>query len=189
MESIPSEPTGPWPKVKRQVKDTIHTERDKYWLDIIKPLVFQGNLIKLIYEEINNITWRSAIFSLPKGVMKFAINAGMDTLPSFTNLKLWGKRSSDKCVRCGNKGTLHHILNNCQEMLSRYTWRHNSVLKLILEAIKSGNKDLSVYCDLEGHTIGGGTIPPNVLPTAQKTDLVLYWPQEQKIVIIELIRV
>ena len=53
-------------------------------------------------------------------------------------------------------------------------------------AIKSGNKDLSVYCDLEGHTIAGGTIPPNVLPTAQKPDLVLYWPQEQNIVIIEL---
>jgi hypothetical protein len=40
-------------------------------------------LLKLINEK-NNITWRSVIYCLPKGVLKFAINASMDTLPSFT---------------------------------------------------------------------------------------------------------
>ena len=95
-----------------------------------------------------------------------ALVASIDSLPSFTNLKKWGRRLFDNCPLCKGKGTLLHILNNCQNMLDRYQWRHNnwSVFLFLL----SKNPNYSVIpifrcADLENHTIWGGTIPPKVI--------------------------
>jgi hypothetical protein len=56
-----------------------------------------------------------------------------------------------------------------------------------MEATKSGaDNNLSVYCDLEGHTICGGTVLPNVLQTVSRPDLVLWWPVERKVTVVEL---
>ena len=57
--------------------------------------------------------WRSYLWDVPQGVLKFAINAGLITLPSLDNLKRWGKRVSNSCPFCGNIQTLLHILSNC----------------------------------------------------------------------------
>ena len=51
---------------------------------------------------------------IPCGVLKFSVNAGLKTLPSFDNLKRWGKRVNDRYPFCGNIQTLAHILSNCQ---------------------------------------------------------------------------
>ena len=48
-------------------------------------------------EEGSCVTWRSYLWDIPRGVLKFAINAGLNTLPSLDNLKRWGKRVSDRC--------------------------------------------------------------------------------------------
>lgn len=66
VTSTSLDPAWSWSKSKRHVKDTIIREKDCYWSDVIKPLVFQGDLLKLISEEKNNITWKSVIYSLPK---------------------------------------------------------------------------------------------------------------------------
>jgi len=53
-------------------------------------------------------------------------------------LKLWGYVSSSTCVLCnGNNCTLHHLLVNCKFALDqgRYTWRHDSVLLDIEQAL------------------------------------------------------
>ena len=56
---------------------------------------------------------------------------------------------------CAKKETLHHVLNHCQVMLEqgRYTWRHNSVLRIILDTLKEISDSLwTLYCDLAGAT-------------------------------------
>ena len=102
-------------------------------LDHRKKLVVQGDLLNLAHSEESDLTWRSAIYSLPRRVLSFAINSSIDTLPTFRNLKLWGKKMSSNCKLCGNTQTLLHVLAGCKTMLDqgRYTWRHNCVLNHI----------------------------------------------------------
>ena len=71
-------------------------ENDKIY-DHVKNLVKQGNFLKLTHTEQNDASWKSYIFNLPKGTMKFLLNASIDTLPTKVNLKQWGKISNDKC--------------------------------------------------------------------------------------------
>ena len=128
------------------------------------------------------------MFNLPRKVLKFAINACIDSLPSYSNLSRWGKRLSDKCPLCPNTtGTLHHILAHCPSLLERYTWRHNNVLKVIHTAIMStGSGNFHVYCDIGGQMIAGGTIPPHILVTNQRPDLVIVWDDPKELLLIEL---
>ena len=104
------------------------------------------------------------MWDIPQGVLKFAINAGMVTLPSFDNLKRWGKRVSDRCPFCGNIQTLAHILSNCSISLDqgRYTWRHDSVLSSIIKIVRSRVlHDFVLFSDMPGFQAPhGGTVPP-----------------------------
>ena len=130
------------------------------------------------------------MWDIPQGVLKFAINAGINTLPTFDNLKRWGKRVSDRCPFCGNIQTLAHVLSNCSVALDqgRFTWRHNSVLSSIIELIRPLLHDgFSLYSDLPGFQAPhGGTIPPHVLTTALKPDLFLLNESLSTIIIFEL---
>ena len=74
------------------------------------------------------------------------VRSTYDVLPSPTNLVRW-KISNDNRCRCGKRGTLKHILSNCEKALERYTWRHNEVLKIIhrvtekqIEKINAGKR-------------------------------------------------
>ena len=48
------------------------------------------------------------------------------------------------------------------------------------------NGDLSIFADIENCTIGGGTVPPYVIATSQKPDIVLVWSTEKKVILFEL---
>ena len=69
-------------------------------------------------------------------------------------------------------------------------WRHNNIIRIVLgifresECFKSGN--LEIYADIENNTVGGGTIPPDIIATAQKPDIVLYWRKDKRIILFEL---
>jgi hypothetical protein len=54
----------------------------------------QGNLFALLQAENKSITWKSYMWDLPYGDLKFAVNSSMDMLPTMTNLRRWGKRAS-----------------------------------------------------------------------------------------------
>ena len=57
--------------------------------------------------------WAKALQDLPQEVMKFSINASNNSLPSNTNLYLWGKKNSDICSLCHEaRQSLPHVLNN-----------------------------------------------------------------------------
>ena len=67
--------------------------------------------------------------------LSFLLRSTYDVLPSPANLVRWKVQNDDRC-RCGQKGTMKHILSHCQLALRRYTWRHNEVLKVLFEVAK-----------------------------------------------------
>ena len=130
------------------------------------------------------------MWDIPQGVLKFAINAGINTLPSADNLKRWGKRVSDRCGFCGNIQTLAHILSNCTVALDqgRFTWRHDSVLKSIVSFV-GGNlrPGFTLFSDLAGfQSPAGGVIPPHVLVTPLRPDVFLVNEDSREVVLLEL---
>ena len=70
------------------IKKTLNTDnRRAFWRDYIKPLVQQGNFLKIIELEQCDLTWRSIIYDLPRGVLSFTVRSAIDYLPTFKNLK------------------------------------------------------------------------------------------------------
>jgi hypothetical protein len=106
------------------------------------------------------------MWDFPCGVLKFAVNSSLDTLPTFTNLRRWKKRALVNCQLCGN-----------MVQQGRLTWRHNSVLNHITGCLKSalvGKSMVELYCDLdELHAQGGGSILADVMVQEQRPDLVI----------------
>ena len=96
--------------LKRKIQSGVQERVNNFWKEKIGHYVMQGDYLALIMEEGGCITWRSHLYDIPRGVMKFAINAGLNTLPSLDNLKRWGKRVNDRCSFCGNTQTLLDIL-------------------------------------------------------------------------------
>ena len=115
--------------------------------------------------------------------MQFAMRSCTNTLATPDNLKRWNIGRSDTCKMClssnsrPQKATLFHILNNCSAFLGeseRMTWRHNSVLNYITKTIKENlPQHIQVFADLEGHKVNGLTIPPHIVVTSSRCDLVV----------------
>ena len=131
-------------------------------------------------------TWKSYIFNLPKGTMKWLLNSCIDTLPTKANLRQWGKVTSDKCW-CSQKQTLNHILNGCRKALDqgRFTWRHDSLLYYIASCLDT--KNFTCFVDIEGHqTNSGGTLPPDIIVSTLKPDIVIVDQKLKSVFIFEL---
>ena len=180
-----------WSDFKQKVKDLIAIDRTVFWRDYIKPLVQQGNLLKLIEAEGADLTWRSIIFDLPRGVLSFAVRASIDYLPTFCNLKTWGKRNSTNCKFCGNQETLMHVLNSCSVSLNqgRFTWRHDSILDHLLKQLKqilSTSPDVQIFSDMPGSTTTGGTLPVNIVISKLRPDIVMVNEKLKSVHLIEL---
>ena len=181
-----------WPKFKQMVKDLITTDRATFWRNYIKPLVQQGNLLKLIEAENADLTWKSIIYDLPRGVLSFAVRASIDFLPTFSNLKTWGKRSQTKCKFCGNQETLIHILNSCSVFLNqgRFTWRHDSILVHILKQLKNAigtnSNNIQIFSDMPGFTTTGGTLPVNIIVSKLRPDIVIVNTIKKFVHLVEL---
>ena len=72
----------------------------------------------------------------------FLIRSTYDVLPSPANLKRWKQDQNENC-KCGQKGTMKHILSHCPLGLHRRTWRHNQVLKVIQDWFKKKIGDIN----------------------------------------------
>ena len=173
-----------------KVKNLITDEIRSLWNDKVKDLIVQGKFLQIVHLEKSCLTWKHIIYQLPRGVLQFALNAATDSLPTLANLGRWRIRSSNniKCPLCKNSQTLHHVLNFCKCMLEqgRYTWRHNSILSYIASLCKDID-EAQVFVDLgtnQHETVT--TIPQNIIPTSQRPDLVIHWPNLKKLLILEL---
>ena len=173
-------------EVKNDVKAKIVSDENFKIFTHVSTLIKQGHFLELTHLEQNDATWKSYIYNLPRGTMKFLLNASIDTLPTKTNLKLWGKVSNDKC-HCGIRQTLNHILNGCKKSLEdgRFTFRHDNILTYISKCIDT--KKFKMFIDIEGfQTPAQGTIPPQILVTNLKPDIVILDQKKQTVNIFEL---
>jgi hypothetical protein len=76
--------------IKREVRRVFQEEEDESWAARASEYAMQGNLFALLQAENERITWKSYMWELPCGVLKFAVNSSINTLPTFTNLRRWG---------------------------------------------------------------------------------------------------
>jgi hypothetical protein len=162
-------------KEKKDVRDNAH----------LVSLAHQGGLLHLLQKEKINPEWQSMLSSLKKGTVKFILNSHINTLPTRDNLRTWGKSVSDKCLLCRCRDSTLHLLNGCKISLdqSRYTWRHDSVLKFI-HSLFTGTTH-SVTSDLPGgKKYGDSTINPQLTVTPLKPDIVV--EMDSKVIMIEL---
>ena len=163
-------------EVKEAVKSRVRFDNEKEWGEHIKSLVKQGDLLELAKCQGTDLTWKSFIFNLKKGTLKFILNATIDTLPTNANLKQWGKSPTDKCPLpgCGVRQTLAHLLSSCKVSLrqDRYTFRHDGIVQYIAQCLDKSR--FEVYADIEGHkTPDGRTIPASICLTLDRPDIVI----------------
>ena len=147
-------------KVRNQAKANLLTKHTAESHEKVKSLVVQGKNLALAAAEEGDLIWKSYIFDLKAGTMKFLLNASIDTLPTAANLKRWKKSLSDKCKLCKNRQTTNHCLNICKVALDtgRFTWRHNNVVNYIVECLDSSRYTIH-YLDMKLQ--GEGQFPQN----------------------------
>ena len=79
---------------------------------------------------------------------------------------------SDGRVHC--QVHLGHILNNCDQCLERYRFRHDSCLNYLLgKIVKNKPKEMTVLADLPGWRENGGSVPHYLAVTEQMPDIVI----------------
>jgi len=85
-----------------------------------------------------DLSWPNLIYGPGPRVIAFVLNAQINSMRTPDMLKLWGYISDSTCSLCNASAcTLHHLLVNCKFALDqgRYTWRHDSVLLDIEQAL------------------------------------------------------
>jgi hypothetical protein len=97
--------------IRKEVRRVFREEEDDAWAARIRGYTVQGSLFALLQTESEGITRKSYMWNLLRGVLKFALNARIDTLPTFINHKRWGKHASVNCHLCGN--TVKQMLFPC----------------------------------------------------------------------------
>ena len=82
-----------------------------------------------------SVTWKD-IWRMSHLRLAFMIRSVYDVLPSRTNLQKWEIVQDASCSLYGCSQSLRHVLSSCSYALphGRYTWRHNHVLQIVLEA-------------------------------------------------------
>ena len=172
--------------LRNKVRNSTRNEIQEKLSQHAGQLQVQGHLLTLASQEKEDILWKSTMFQLKAGTLKFMMNASIDTLATPANLHRWKLSPSFKCKLCGNRGTTNHILNCCKIMLEtgRYTWRHNNLVNFIVNHV---DKKFTVYSDIPGwEAPGGGTIPPALCVTNHKPDIVIVDPVNKALHIYEL---
>jgi hypothetical protein len=163
------------------------------------------------------LTWKD-VWKLEPVRVGFLVRSVFNCLPTKLNLRRWGYVDDVKCWQCGADETLEHVLCGCKVALSegRYTWRHNKVLEVMVEAVKmttglkSGGRTDSRPIQFIG--AGGGKLgppkkrneasgnqweilvdlekrlvfPQDIVVTTQRPDMVLQDAVQRRLMIVEL---
>jgi len=122
----------------------------------------------------------------------FLLRASSDTLPAPMNLRRWKIQTSSSCYLCScQRPTTAHILNGCPTALQqgRYTYQHDQVLLSLLVDIGKYCDDANVFANLDNYRAGNtplATIPPSVLTTLYRPDIVIFNAERRDIRLLEL---
>ena len=146
----------------------------------------QGEMARS-WNESSPDLWVRVVRDLSPELLKFILNASLNTLPTNANLHLWGRKSSFICPLCqGSRQSLEHILNNCPKAmeLRRYSLRHDSVLQVIGNFI---NTHLSPQFSF---TIDSPSVsysfPHHIVPTNLRPDIVWWSDEKRELSLLEL---
>ena len=156
----------------RQVVKSI---RDNKVDKICTQLTSQGSVITKVWENVLVCTksnWFPVRDKMPSNIYNFVIRYRNNSLPTLKNMLLWGTSNSMSCLACGNSQTLLHVMSGCEKHLheGRYTWRHNSVLKVLASfLLPRGIGEL--YVDLEGFRS-----PSEVTGDSKRPDMLIVRP-------------
>ena len=102
-------------------------------------LQVQGQWTRWLNYIQQDFSW-TTLMAMPPNLTLFCLASTFDTLPSPTNLKRWRITAEAKCTLCSKDVcTTAHILGACKVSLQqgRYTFRHDTVLRKIIESLKS----------------------------------------------------
>ena len=153
--------------------------------DQLHTLPKQGEMARHLEGNAANL-WAKSVGQLPPEPMKFALNAALETLPTNSNLRQWGKKSTDTCPLCMGKQTLSHVLNNCPKAmdLRRYSSRHDEVLKPIAAFANDHlPPSFSITVDLPDSSY---SFPHHITPTNLRPDLVWWSDSDWVLWLLEL---
>ena len=130
-----------------------------------------------------------------------------DLLPSPANLQRWGLVEDPICHICDKPGTMQHALSSCQTALTqgRYRWRHDTVLRELkkkkacpainfVKEGQTGRKTKASTTSILDESdcwemkvdLGKQLFFPNIIHTAQRPDIVIWSPNDRKLVMVEL---
>ena len=186
------------PSLKKLCKQSVIDLKSTHWNSHLQSLSVQNKFADVVTLENQPEHVRKKIvnFGLPRGQLSFLLKAALDTLPTPLNLKRMKIQCSSKCYLCSNpRPTTAHILNGCNVALDqgRFTWRHDSVLKVLSSSLKqrvcSKSNDKELYADLQGYRYQNSpptTIPSTILVTPLRPDLVILNNPSKNIHILEL---
>ena len=94
--------------------------------------------------------WQGLVGILPNNIVCFIRKALLFCLPNKSNLFRWKITENNKCIMCQQPETQLHILSNCCKYLDRYKWRHDSILKTLLNKISRSSCDnIEIFADCE----------------------------------------
>ena len=68
------EPLNPT-RLKKGIQAAIGVESDNIWREKIESYLMQGEFMKILIEEKNDITWKAYLWGVPRGVARFAVNS------------------------------------------------------------------------------------------------------------------
>ena len=125
---------APKEEIAKKIEELDEDERIQHAVQ----LGMQGSWTKWDSIMASDMKWQSLLYSYSPALLKFALNATQLTLPTPDNLVRWGKTKMGKCELCKwNSCTLMHVLSGCKVSLNegRYTWRHDSILKILVSEI------------------------------------------------------
>ena len=159
-------------------KKIVNSDHEKAVLDFLAGKSVQGKFSDIVKLQAEDPFYHSIMYDLPHKQLSWLMRACVDVLPSYANLRRWNKVLSDKCALCGERETMRHVLTHCPVAVNqlRLNLRHDSILLHIVKQIHASNSQPGkrIIADVKGHTLpDGGTIPPEVVVTGQRPDIVL----------------
>jgi hypothetical protein len=148
---------------------------DAKCLELLQAKQWQGAIVRELCNT--DTAWNAAAYNLPPSLLRFGLNAVVNTLPSLNNLRRWKLTDNSLCPLCGKEQTILHVLSNCAVSLTngKYEWRHNCVLRRIanfLQAKLPFSADLLVD-HLPNHPCHYTHLPPDVSPSTRRPDIVV----------------
>ena len=75
-------------------------------------------------------------------IYSFVVRYLNNTSANNNNVSKWGLKNFAKCDICDGNQTLGHVVGGCKTALDqkRYNWRHDSILAVLLNVIKTAKK-------------------------------------------------